>query len=63
MLTQLTRNWWAVALRGGVAILYGVLALVWPRAKIEILVLFFGVYMFLDWSICDIRCVYQSHRA
>ncbi len=48
MLTQLTRNWWAVALRGGVAILYGVLALVWPRATIEILVLFFGAYMFVD---------------
>ncbi|MBK8616399.1 MAG: HdeD family acid-resistance protein [Anaerolineales bacterium] len=48
MLTQLTRNWWVVALRGVVAILYGVLALVWPRLTIEILVLFFGAYMFVD---------------
>ena len=48
MLTQLTRNWWVVALRGGVAILYGVLALVWPRLTLEILVLFFGGYMFVD---------------
>jgi uncharacterized membrane protein HdeD (DUF308 family) len=48
MLTQLTRNWWAMALRGVVAILYGLLALVWPRLTIEILVLFFGAYMFVD---------------
>jgi len=48
MLAQLTRNWWAVALRGAFAILYGVLALVWPRFTIEILVLFFGAYMFID---------------
>ena len=48
MLTQLTRNWWAVALRGVFAILYGVLALVWPGLTLEILVLFFGAYMLVD---------------
>jgi uncharacterized membrane protein HdeD (DUF308 family) len=48
MLTQLSRNWWAVALRGVLAILYGVLALLWPRLTIEILVLFFGAYMLVD---------------
>jgi uncharacterized membrane protein HdeD (DUF308 family) len=48
MLTQLTRNWWAVALRGVVAILFGVIALVWPGLTLEILVLFFGAYMFVD---------------
>ena len=48
MLTQLTRNWWVVALRGVVAILFGVLALVWPSLTLGILVLFFGSYMFVD---------------
>jgi uncharacterized membrane protein HdeD (DUF308 family) len=48
MLTQLTRNWWAVALRGVVALLYGVLALVWPGLTLEILVLFFGAYALVD---------------
>jgi uncharacterized membrane protein HdeD (DUF308 family) len=48
MLTQLTRNWWVVALRGGVAIIFGVLALVWPSLTLGILVLFFGAYMFVD---------------
>jgi uncharacterized membrane protein HdeD (DUF308 family) len=48
MLTQLTRNWWAVALRGVVALLYGVIALVWPGLTLEILVLFFGAYALVD---------------
>ena len=48
MLTQLSRNWWAVALRGVVAILYGVIALVWPGLTLEILVLFFGAYALVD---------------
>lgn len=48
MLTQLARNWWVVALRGAVAILYGVLALVLPQLTLEILVLFFGAYMLVD---------------
>ncbi len=48
MLTQLTRNWWVVALRGVVAILFGVLALVWPGLTLEILVLFFGAYALVD---------------
>jgi uncharacterized membrane protein HdeD (DUF308 family) len=30
-LETLTRYWWAVALRGALAILFGVTALVWPR--------------------------------
>lgn len=48
MLTQLTRNWWAVALRGVLAILYGVMAFVLPGLTLEILVLFFGAYMLVD---------------
>jgi uncharacterized membrane protein HdeD (DUF308 family) len=61
MLTQLTRNWWAVALRGLVAILYGVVALVWPGLTLEILVLFFGAYMLLDGVFAIIAAF--THRA
>jgi len=48
MLTQLSRNWWAVALRGVVAILFGVMALVWPGRTLELLVLLFGAYALVD---------------
>jgi len=48
MLTQLTRNWWIVALRGVFAIIYGLMALVWPGLTLELLVLFFGAYMLMD---------------
>ncbi len=48
MLTQLTRNWQAIMLRGGLAILFGAIALVWPKATIGTLILFFGGYMFVD---------------
>ena len=48
MLTQLTRNWWVVALRGVIAILYGLMALVWPGLTLELLVLFFGAYALVD---------------
>lgn len=48
MLTQMTHNWWAVALRGVIAILFGVTAFVWPGLTLEILVLFFGAYAVVD---------------
>jgi uncharacterized membrane protein HdeD (DUF308 family) len=48
MLTQLSRNWWVVVLRGIIAILYGIIAFVWPGLTLEVLVLFFGAYAFVD---------------
>ena len=48
MFAQLSRNWWVVVLRGVLAILFGVMALIWPGLTLEVLVLFFGVYAFVD---------------
>jgi len=48
MLTQLSRNWWAVVLRGVLAILFGILAFAWPGITLEVLVLFFGAYALVD---------------
>ena len=44
MLETMSRHWWAVALRGVAAILFGVLALVWPGITVFALVLVFGAY-------------------
>lgn len=48
MLTALTRQWWAVVLRGVLAVLFGVLALAWPGITVKVLVLFFGAYALVD---------------
>ncbi len=44
----LTRNWWMVALRGVAAILFGLVAFVWPGTTLAALVLLFGAYALVD---------------
>lgn len=46
--SALARNWWAMALRGVFAILFGVAALLLPLATLGSLVLLFAVYMLAD---------------
>ena len=48
MLDNLARNWWALALRGIAAIVFGVLALLWPGITLWVLVLLFAAYMLVD---------------
>lgn len=48
MLAQLSRDWWVFALRGVLAILFGILAFLWPGITVVVLVLFFGAYALVD---------------
>jgi uncharacterized membrane protein HdeD (DUF308 family) len=44
----LVRNWWLIALRGVLAIVFGIIALAAPLATILALVVLFSAYMLLD---------------
>jgi uncharacterized membrane protein HdeD (DUF308 family) len=48
MLELLTRYWWAVALRGAAAVIFGLVALIWPGITLLVLVLLFGAYAIVD---------------
>jgi uncharacterized membrane protein HdeD (DUF308 family) len=48
MSNPLVRNWRMVACRGGLAILFGLCVLLWPRLDLGVLVTLFGAYAFLD---------------
>lgn len=42
--SSFARNWGAVALRGILTILFGILVLVWPEISLVLLIAFFGVF-------------------
>ena len=43
-----SRFWWALVVRGVVAILFGLIAFFWPGVTLVALVLLFGAYAFID---------------
>lgn len=46
--TVVSRLWWALVLRGVVAILFGLIAFFWPGITLVSLVLMFGAYAFIE---------------
>jgi uncharacterized membrane protein HdeD (DUF308 family) len=48
MLDVLTQKWWAVALRGVLAIVFGIVALVFPGITLGSLAMVFGAYAFVS---------------
>ena len=43
-----TGHWWALAIRGGVAVIFGLAALLRPDIALEALILLFGAYALVD---------------
>jgi uncharacterized membrane protein HdeD (DUF308 family) len=62
MTTVLTRNWWALALRGIFAILLGLAAFVLPGITLAVLVALFGAYAVVDGVLAIIAGVRAAER-
>lgn len=62
MSAALARNWWLIALRGVIAILFGAVAFVAPGAFVLSLVLFFAGYMLVDGVVAIVGAVRAAQR-
>lgn len=45
---QLSKAWWMLAVRGALAIVFGVLTWIWPGITLWVLVVMFGAYALVD---------------
>jgi uncharacterized membrane protein HdeD (DUF308 family) len=48
MLEYLSRYWWTLAIRGAIAVVFGLAALIWPDITLRVLVWLFGFYAVVD---------------
>ncbi len=58
----LAENWWAIAVRGVLGILFGILALIFPGATILSFVLVFAAYLLVDGVFAIIAAVRAARR-
>jgi uncharacterized membrane protein HdeD (DUF308 family) len=63
MLEVLARHWWVMAVRGVAALLFGILALIWPQITLTVLVLLFGAYALVDGVLALVTAFSRAGRA
>ncbi|PWV50978.1 HdeD family acid-resistance protein [Nocardiopsis sp. L17-MgMaSL7] len=59
ILGELSRHWWVLVVRGVVAVVFGLLALVWPGASLLALAIIFGVFALVD----GVALAFTAYRA
>lgn len=62
MTMVLVRNWWAYALRGTVAVLFGFGALVFPGITLAVVVAMFAIYAMVDGALAVVAAVRAAER-
>ena len=62
MVTHLSREWWIVALRGAISILFGIVAFVYPGITLFALVIFFGAYLLVDGVVALVQATRFRHE-
>jgi uncharacterized membrane protein HdeD (DUF308 family) len=61
-LSRIAENWRAMALRGLVAVLFGLVVLLWPGLILAVLSLFFGIYALVDGGVVLVPALRSSDR-
>jgi len=61
-LSTFAANWRALALRGLVALLFGLVVLFWPGLVLAVLALLFGIYAVVDGAITLVPAIRSSER-
>ena len=62
MTGRIASSWWVLAVRGGLAVLLGLLALVHPAAALAALVTLFGAYALVDGVFALLTAARFAHR-
>jgi|SRR5882724_5733601 len=62
MVIVLTRNWWALAIRGVAAVIFGIIAFALPRVTLTALIFLFGAYAVVDGVFAIIAAVNASGK-
>jgi uncharacterized membrane protein HdeD (DUF308 family) len=62
MTLVLAENWWSLVIRGLVALILGVVALVWPGITLAALVILFGAYALID-GVVSLIGAWKASRA
>jgi uncharacterized membrane protein HdeD (DUF308 family) len=62
MIRVLAQNWWAIALRGGISMLFGLLALFLPGLTAASLIVLFGIFALADGAFAMMAAIWAAER-